>query len=220
MGLGTSHAQPFLTAAAMVGVVNSVVGGVVLALLIGIVSDWPLGVAAAAGGILAFASIAVHFGPFRCCCGRLRAEGSLFAGADLDDGQAHDCERRSAARAAIAAAQHSWLWYLRTVLVLRKTMPQSGLRTPPQTRARIPGRTRPCSETHPGCCARLTFGRDAGLGSELLQHGEGEALDAVTKPDEVMFNVRVRADELLRVCGRAKERQGVFSEFTRTRITP
>jgi hypothetical protein len=61
MGLGTSHAQPFFTAAAMVAVVNSVVGGAVLALLIGAVIDWPLGVAAAAGGLLALASITVQY---------------------------------------------------------------------------------------------------------------------------------------------------------------
>jgi hypothetical protein len=45
----------------MVAVVNSVVGGAVLALLIGAVIDWPLGVAAAADGLLALASITVQY---------------------------------------------------------------------------------------------------------------------------------------------------------------
>jgi len=61
MGVGISHAQPFFTAAAMVAVVNSVVGGAVLALLAGIVADWPLGVAVTLGAILALASIGVHY---------------------------------------------------------------------------------------------------------------------------------------------------------------
>lgn len=45
----------------MIGVVNSVVAGTAVALLIGIAADARLGVAAAVGGVVALASVMLHF---------------------------------------------------------------------------------------------------------------------------------------------------------------
>jgi hypothetical protein len=56
MALRPSRWQAFFTAASMVGVINSVVGGAAVALAIGAVSDAPLGVASAIGGVAAIAS--------------------------------------------------------------------------------------------------------------------------------------------------------------------
>jgi hypothetical protein len=60
MGLPTSRWQLYFTAAMMVAIVNSVVAGSALAILIGAVSDAPLGVAVAAGGVVAIISVAVQ----------------------------------------------------------------------------------------------------------------------------------------------------------------
>jgi hypothetical protein len=62
MGLRPTRWQLYFTTAAMIGVVNSVVAGTAMALLIGIAADAPLGIAAGAGGVVAIASLALHFG--------------------------------------------------------------------------------------------------------------------------------------------------------------
>ena len=61
MGLRPSRRQLYFTAASMIAVVNSVVGGTAVALLIGIAAGAPLGVATACGGAFAAASAALHF---------------------------------------------------------------------------------------------------------------------------------------------------------------
>jgi hypothetical protein len=60
MGLPMSRWQLFFTAAMMVAVVNSVVAGSAAAILIGAISDAPLGVAVGVGGVVAIASIVLQ----------------------------------------------------------------------------------------------------------------------------------------------------------------
>ncbi len=50
--------QAFFTAASMVGVINSVVGGAAVAIAVGAITGAPLGIAAGVGGIAAIASFA------------------------------------------------------------------------------------------------------------------------------------------------------------------
>jgi hypothetical protein len=57
MGLRPGRWQPYFTAATMIAVVNSVVGGAAAAILVGAVADPPLGVAAGAGGVVAICSL-------------------------------------------------------------------------------------------------------------------------------------------------------------------
>jgi hypothetical protein len=59
MGLPVSRWQLYFTAAMMVAVVNSVVAGAAIAILVGAVSDAPLGIAVGIGGLLALVSVAV-----------------------------------------------------------------------------------------------------------------------------------------------------------------
>jgi hypothetical protein len=61
MGLRPTNWQLYFTVASMIGVVNSVVAGTAVALLVGIAADTRLGIAAAAGGVVALASVIVHF---------------------------------------------------------------------------------------------------------------------------------------------------------------
>jgi len=56
MALRPSPWQAFFTAASMVGAINSVVGGAAVAIAVGAVSDAPLGLASAIGGVAAIAS--------------------------------------------------------------------------------------------------------------------------------------------------------------------
>jgi hypothetical protein len=60
MGLRTSRWQLYFTVATMIATVNSVVGGSVVAILVGRVFDAPLGVAAATGAVAAAISFVVH----------------------------------------------------------------------------------------------------------------------------------------------------------------
>jgi hypothetical protein len=60
MGLRPSRWQLYFTVSTMVATVNSVVGGGVVALLLGRLADVPLGVAAAAGGVAFAVSVTVH----------------------------------------------------------------------------------------------------------------------------------------------------------------
>jgi hypothetical protein len=60
MGLRRSRWQLYFTVSTMIATVNSVVGGSVVAILIGRVIDAPLGVAAAAGALTAAAAFALH----------------------------------------------------------------------------------------------------------------------------------------------------------------
>ncbi|HSD24786.1 MAG TPA: hypothetical protein VLB79_10720 [Solirubrobacterales bacterium] len=57
MALRASPWQSFFTAASMVATINSVVGGAAVAIAVGAVSDAPLGIASAIGGIAAIASL-------------------------------------------------------------------------------------------------------------------------------------------------------------------
>jgi hypothetical protein len=57
MGLRPTRTQPYLTAAYMIAVVNSVVGGSAVALAVAAVSDPPLGVPIAVGALAALASL-------------------------------------------------------------------------------------------------------------------------------------------------------------------
>jgi hypothetical protein len=57
MGLRPTRAQPYLTAAFMIAVVNSVIGGAAVALAVAAVGDPPLGVPVAIGGATAIASL-------------------------------------------------------------------------------------------------------------------------------------------------------------------
>jgi hypothetical protein len=57
MGLRPTRTQPYLTAAYMVGVVNSVVGGSAVALAVEAAGDPPLGIPVAAGAFAAVASL-------------------------------------------------------------------------------------------------------------------------------------------------------------------
>jgi hypothetical protein len=57
MGLRPSRWQIFFTTASMVTVINSVVGGSAVAIAVGAITDAPLGVSAAIGGVVAIASI-------------------------------------------------------------------------------------------------------------------------------------------------------------------
>jgi hypothetical protein len=57
MGLPLARWQLYFTAAMMVAVVNSVVLGAAVAILVGAVTDAPLGVAVASGGVAAIASV-------------------------------------------------------------------------------------------------------------------------------------------------------------------
>jgi hypothetical protein len=61
MGLRPARSQLFFTAASMIAVVNSVVGGTAVALAIGIAAGASLGVATACGGVFALVSVALHF---------------------------------------------------------------------------------------------------------------------------------------------------------------
>jgi hypothetical protein len=56
MALRPSRWQAFFTAASMVGVINSVVGGAAVAIAVGAVSDAPLGICSAVGGVAAIGS--------------------------------------------------------------------------------------------------------------------------------------------------------------------
>jgi hypothetical protein len=59
MALRPGPWQPFFTAASMVAVINSIVGGAAVAIAIGAISDAPLGIAAGIGGVAAIASFAL-----------------------------------------------------------------------------------------------------------------------------------------------------------------
>ncbi len=61
MGIRPTRWQLYFTTASMIGVINSVVAGTAVALLVGIAADAPLGIAAAAGGVVALASVMLHF---------------------------------------------------------------------------------------------------------------------------------------------------------------
>ncbi len=58
MGVRQSRWQPYFTTPTMVAVNNSVVGGSAIAIAVGAIFDPPLGVAAAAGGLVAIVSLA------------------------------------------------------------------------------------------------------------------------------------------------------------------
>ena len=60
MGLPLSRWQLYFTAAMMVAIVNSVVAGAAAAILVGAVSDAPLGVAVGIGGVVALFSVAAQ----------------------------------------------------------------------------------------------------------------------------------------------------------------
>jgi hypothetical protein len=60
MGLRPTRYQLLFTASMMVATVNSVVGGAAVALLVAIVADPPIGVSAAAGGLVALAAFVVQ----------------------------------------------------------------------------------------------------------------------------------------------------------------
>jgi hypothetical protein len=57
MGLRPTRSQPYLTAAFMIAVVNSVIGGTAVALAVAATGDPPLGVPVAVGGVTAIASL-------------------------------------------------------------------------------------------------------------------------------------------------------------------
>lgn len=57
MGLRPTRSQPYLTAAFMIAVVNSVIGGTAAALAVAAMGDPPLGVPVAVGGATAIASL-------------------------------------------------------------------------------------------------------------------------------------------------------------------
>jgi hypothetical protein len=57
MGLRPSRWQIFFTAASTIAVINSVVGGSAVAIAVGAITNAPLGVSAAIGGVAAIASI-------------------------------------------------------------------------------------------------------------------------------------------------------------------
>jgi hypothetical protein len=57
MALRPSRWQPYFTAASMIAVVNSVVGGAAVAIAVGAMSDASLGIAAGIGGVTAIASV-------------------------------------------------------------------------------------------------------------------------------------------------------------------
>jgi hypothetical protein len=57
MGLTPTRWRLYFTAATMIAVINSVVGGAAVALALGVAVDAPLGLAAAAGGAVAIASL-------------------------------------------------------------------------------------------------------------------------------------------------------------------
>jgi hypothetical protein len=59
MGLRPTRTQPYLTAAYMIAVVNSVVGGSAVALAVAAVGDPPLGIPVAVGALAAVASLIV-----------------------------------------------------------------------------------------------------------------------------------------------------------------
>jgi hypothetical protein len=59
MALRPSRWQPLFTAASMIAVVNSVVGGAGVGIAVGAVSDASLGIAAGIGGVVAIASVVV-----------------------------------------------------------------------------------------------------------------------------------------------------------------
>ena len=61
MGTRPSRLQLFFTMSAMVSTINAVVGGSALALLLSIVFDWSVGVAAAAGAAFAALSLLLPF---------------------------------------------------------------------------------------------------------------------------------------------------------------
>jgi hypothetical protein len=57
MGLRPTRSQPYLTAAFMIAVVNSVIGGTAVALAVAATGDPPLGIPVAVGGATAIASL-------------------------------------------------------------------------------------------------------------------------------------------------------------------
>ena len=57
MGLRPTRSQPYLTAAFMIAVVNSVIGGAAVALGVAATGDPPLGIPVAVGGVAAVASL-------------------------------------------------------------------------------------------------------------------------------------------------------------------
>jgi hypothetical protein len=57
MGLRPTRSQPYLTAAFMIAVVNSVIGGAAVALAVAATGDPPLGIPVAVGGATAIASL-------------------------------------------------------------------------------------------------------------------------------------------------------------------
>jgi hypothetical protein len=57
MGLQPTRSQPYLTAAFMIAVVNSVIGGAAVALAVAAIGDPPLGIPVGIGGIAALASL-------------------------------------------------------------------------------------------------------------------------------------------------------------------
>jgi hypothetical protein len=57
MGLRPTRSQPYLTAAFMIAVVNSVIGGTAVALAVAATGDPPLGVPVAVGGVTAILSV-------------------------------------------------------------------------------------------------------------------------------------------------------------------
>jgi hypothetical protein len=60
MGLRRTRWQLYFTVSAMIATVNSVVGGSVIAILVGRILDAPLGLAAASGVVVAGISFVVH----------------------------------------------------------------------------------------------------------------------------------------------------------------
>jgi hypothetical protein len=57
MGIKPNRMQLYFTSAMMIAVINSVVGGSAVAIAVGAIADPPLGVAVAAGGVAAVASM-------------------------------------------------------------------------------------------------------------------------------------------------------------------
>jgi hypothetical protein len=58
MGVRRSRWQPYFTTPTMIAVINSVIGGAAIAIAVGAIFGWPLGVATAVGGLAAIVSLA------------------------------------------------------------------------------------------------------------------------------------------------------------------
>ena len=58
MGVSLQRRQQYFTAGSMIAVINSVVGGAAVAIAIGALTDAPLGICAAVGGVIAVISLA------------------------------------------------------------------------------------------------------------------------------------------------------------------